>query len=203
MPEQQKCLTKLVGYDFPIVYRPGEQNSTADALSCHSYVELTSISVMKFTVEQELKNLNKTHHKLLKIQQALSKGELAPSTYRFKEGLLFYKERLVLPSDSKLRQKLTLEFHAMSVGCHAGIARNYHRLASNFFWKQLRKDILAFVATCQIFQQMKDSHLHPTRLLQPLPIPNPVFEDIAMDFITCLPSSKGKTTIMTVVDSPC
>ncbi|KAH0773833.1 hypothetical protein KY290_010970 [Solanum tuberosum] len=27
-----------------------------------------------------------------------------------------------------------------------------------------------------------------------------VFEDITMDFITCLPSSKGKSTIMTVVD---
>ncbi|XP_069150863.1 uncharacterized protein [Solanum lycopersicum] len=47
---------------------------------------------------------------------------------------------------------------------------------------------------------MKDSHLHPTGLLQHLPIPDQVFEDIAMDFITCLPSSKGKTTIMTVVD---
>lgn len=44
---------------------------------------------------------------------------------------------------------------------------------------------------------MKDSHLHPAGLLQPLPIPDQVFEDIAMNFITCLPSSKGKSTIMT------
>ncbi|PHT44079.1 putative LRR receptor-like serine/threonine-protein kinase [Capsicum baccatum] len=64
----------------------------------------------------------------------------------------------------------------------------------------MRKDIQTFVAACQICQQMKDSHLHPAGLLQPLPIPDQVFEDIAMDFITCLPSSKGKTTIMTVVD---
>lgn len=47
---------------------------------------------------------------------------------------------------------------------------------------------------------MKDSHVHPTGLLQPLPILEQVFEDIAMDFITCLPSSKGKTSILTVVD---
>lgn len=47
---------------------------------------------------------------------------------------------------------------------------------------------------------MKDTHIHPAGLLQPLPIPGHVFEDIAMDFVTCLPSSKGKTTIMTVVD---
>ncbi|KAH0725501.1 hypothetical protein KY284_001366 [Solanum tuberosum] len=62
------------------------------------------------------------------------------------------------------------------------------------------KDVKSFVMTCQICQQMKDTNLHPAGLLQPLPIPDQVFEDIAMDFITCLPSSKGKTTILTVVD---
>ncbi|PHT77527.1 putative LRR receptor-like serine/threonine-protein kinase [Capsicum annuum] len=85
-------------------------------------------------------------------------------------------------------------------GGHVGVARTFHRLASNFFWKQMRKDIQTFVAACQICQQMKDSHLHPAGLLQPLLIPDQVFKDIAMDFDTCLPSSKGKTTIMTVVD---
>ncbi|KAH0652914.1 hypothetical protein KY289_030592 [Solanum tuberosum] len=69
-----------------------------------------------------------------------------------------------------------------------------------FKGSQMRKDVKSFVMTCQICQQMKDTNLHPARLLQPLPISDQVFEDIAMDFITCLPSSKGKTTILTVVD---
>lgn len=106
----------------------------------------------------------------------------------------------MLPSDSELRQKLMFKFHATAIGGHTGIAVTYHRLASNFFWKQIRKDIQAFVAACQICQQIKDSHLHPACLLQPLPIPDQVFQYIAMDFITCLPSSKGKTTSMTMVD---
>lgn len=62
------------------------------------------------------------------------------------------------------------------------------------------KDVKSLVTTCQICQQMKDTNLHPATLLQFLPIPNQIFEDIAMDFITCLPSSKGKFTILTVVD---
>lgn len=106
----------------------------------------------------------------------------------------------MIPPDSPLRQKLMFEFHCTAIGGHAGIARTYHHVASNIFWKQMRKDIKVFVAACQICQQMKNSNLHPTGLLQPLPIPNQVFEDIAMDFITCLPSSKGKATIMTVLD---
>ncbi|WVZ26300.1 hypothetical protein V8G54_004844 [Vigna mungo] len=32
-PDQQTYLSKLLGYDFEIQYRPGKTNSTADALS--------------------------------------------------------------------------------------------------------------------------------------------------------------------------
>ncbi|WMV39249.1 hypothetical protein MTR67_032634 [Solanum verrucosum] len=49
-------------------------------------------------------------------------------------------------------------------------------------------------------QRFKDRNQLPASLLQPLSIPYMGFEEITMDFITCLPSSKGKTTIITVVD---
>lgn len=120
--------------------------------------------------------------------------------YQFKDGLLFFKGRLVIPSDSHLRHKLMFEFHSTAIGGYAGVARTYHRLASNFFWRQMRRDVQSFVATCQTCQQMKDTHLHPAGLLQPLPIPDQVFEDITMDFVTCLPGSRRKMTIMIVID---
>ncbi|TYJ21579.1 hypothetical protein E1A91_A08G072400v1 [Gossypium mustelinum] len=57
-----------------------------------------------------------------------------------------------------------------------------------------------FVSECSIFQQMKDSSLRPVGLLLPFLIRTLVFEDISMDFITGLPPSWGKATIMVVID---
>jgi hypothetical protein len=32
-PEQQKWVSKLLGYDYEIIYKPGRENSVVDALS--------------------------------------------------------------------------------------------------------------------------------------------------------------------------
>uniref|UniRef100_A0A3Q7EA20 Reverse transcriptase/retrotransposon-derived protein RNase H-like domain-containing protein n=1 Tax=Solanum lycopersicum TaxID=4081 RepID=A0A3Q7EA20_SOLLC len=151
-PEQQKWLTKLVGFDFHIVYRPGKQNAVADALSRSFEAAYMSISITSLELEQELRQLNTNHYELIEIQQAKQKLDEDFVDYKFKEGILFYKCRIVIPTDSPLRHKLMFEFHATSIGGHVGVARTYHRLASNFFWKHMRKDVQSFVVTCQIWQ---------------------------------------------------
>lgn len=51
----------------------------------------------------------------------------------------------------------------------------------------MKTDIVQFILHCAVCQQAKTSHQLPAGLLQPLPIPTQVWDDIAMDFITGLP----------------
>lgn len=108
--------------------------------------------------------------------------------------------RLVIPADPTLRKLLLQEFHASTTGGHAGIARTFHRLSTNFYWQSMRSAVKDFVSRCQVCQQMKDTQLKPAGLLQPLRVPTAIFEEISMDFITGLPPSHGRTAILVIVD---
>ncbi|MCH80874.1 Ty3/gypsy retrotransposon protein, partial [Trifolium medium] len=124
----------------------------------------------------------------------------APIQYTMRDGLLYWKQRLVIPKNNDLLHKVLYEFHTSPIGGHAGITRTMARINSQFYWPDMKKDIWDYVQKCVICQQAKTVHTSPAGLLQPLPIPSQVWEDIAMDFITGLPLSYSYTTIMVVVD---
>ena len=127
-------------------------------------------------------------------------GYLHDSNYSAKNGLLFWKDRLVIPSNDQLKHKIFYELHVNKIGGHAGIAKIVARIVSQFYWPHMHADIRKFVRDCSICQQAKSNHVLPTGLLNPLPIPNQVRDDIALDFITHLLLSHGYTSIMVVVD---
>lgn len=192
---------KLVGYDFSINYRPGKQNKAADALSRSPDAGvLYAVSKRTFEWLSELLEANKVHPELLVIQQGMVNERAAYTDYSHRKGLLFYKNRLVIPRDSSLKQVLLKEFHDSKIGGRARVARTFHRLSSNFYWPAMHRDVKIYIGSCHFCQRSKNVNRLPAGLLQPLPIPEMAFEEIAMDFITCLPSSTRKATIMIVVD---
>ena len=56
------------------------------------------------------------------------------------------------------------------------------------------------MAACNVCSRSKASHRPPAGLLRPLPIPGRPWSDVALDFVTGLPTSKGNNTILTIVD---
>ncbi|PNX54976.1 hypothetical protein L195_g048599, partial [Trifolium pratense] len=120
--------------------------------------------------------------------------------YTVKEGLLLYRDKLVVPNSPDIKKQILTEFHTSHMGGHAGILRTIARIQAQFYWKNMRQDIKEYVQQCLICQQAKTSNSVPAGLLQPLPIPDQVWEDVAMDFITGLPNSFGFSVIMVVID---
>ena len=57
-----------------------------------------------------------------------------------------------------------------------------------------------YVRECLTCQRQKASHLQPSDMLQPLPIPNHVWNKVTMDFVEVLPKSNGFDTVLVVVD---
>jgi hypothetical protein len=137
------------------------------------------------------------------FQQLLKKIKDQPNDYhnfQMLNDFIFFKGKLFIPQNSPLKLTLLEEFHASLLGGHSGIHRTFGRLHANVFWFGIRKDVEGFVKSFVIFQQMKSTNHAPYGLLQPLPIPNKVWEDISMDFIVGLPSFQNHTVIFVVVD---
>ena len=64
----------------------------------------------------------------------------------------------------------------------------------------MKKRIVEYVKACETCQRHEHSALSPAGLLQPLPIPNQVWEHVSMDFVKGFPKAKGKNIVLVVVD---
>ncbi|CAH9076384.1 unnamed protein product [Cuscuta epithymum] len=200
-PSQQVWVAKLLGYDFDIEYKTGISNTAADALSRRGEeAELAAISIPEWIGLADIEEEQRNDTNLRDIIQAVEADPNSMPGYELKGRRLIFKGRLVLASDSKWIPLLLKEFHDTPTGGHAGAYRTYRRLAMNVTWRGMFRRVRAYVAQCLVCQKVKYEAASPAGLLQPLPIPNLVWEDISMDFITCLPKSKGHTSILVVVD---
>lgn len=113
---------------------------------------------------------------------------------------MYFQGRFCVKPVSNLRLRILEELHASLAGGHLGYYCTLCQVQQSFFWKGMNKFIREFVAHYLICQQVKASALKPMGLLQPLPIRVANWEDLSMDFVTRLPSIKGHSVIVVVVD---
>ncbi|XP_073151826.1 uncharacterized protein [Henckelia pumila] len=200
-PDQQYWLAKLLGYEFEIKHKAGTENWAADALSRRDeFGILAALTKVEWVEIEELKKAVRMDQELRDIIEKVQLGDNGSRHYSMINDCLLHRGRLVVPRSSLWVPKLLQEFHATPVGGHSGALRTYKRVANNFFWKGMRHDVNKFVAACDVFQKNKYDATSPAGLLQPLGIPKVIWEDLAMDFITGLPKSRGYDVIFVVVD---
>lgn len=57
------------------------------------------------------------------------------------------------------------EYHNSSLGGHFGVYKTHQRFASDWFWRNMRKDVETYVQSQSTCQQLKTSSLSPAGLL--------------------------------------
>jgi hypothetical protein len=117
------------------------------------------------------------------------------------DGVLWFKDRIVVPKDFELHRKIMDEPHRSWYSIHLGINKMYQDLKKNFWWTRMKREIARYVSECDTCRRIKSDHLRPIENLQPLSIPEWKWENICMDFIVGLPrTSRGCNSIWVIVD---
>ncbi|CAA0840424.1 Unknown protein, partial [Striga hermonthica] len=127
-------------------------------------------------------------------------GKTTVIDYELHNDLLLHRGRVYVPDSGQLREQILQHFHDSKVGGHSGIYRTWMRIANTFFWPGQQSTVHNYIARCDDCQRTKSDSRRPSGLLQPLPVPEAIWEDITMDFIEGLPNSNGFDGVMVVVD---
>ena len=100
-----------------------------------------------------------------RIRQRL--GESDPRVACFQldgEGVLWFKNRLVVPKDLELRKQILDEAHLSRYSIYLGSNKMYQDLRQRFWWTRMKCEV-AKVSECDICQRVKASHLRPAGML--------------------------------------
>lgn len=127
-------LSKLIGFDYEICYKRGNENVVADVLSRIQGHELLAIalSVGQGTLLTEIEDSWRDPQLSLAIER-LKSGQKGQFTW--KQGMLLKNEKLVVRKVEELRQKILSVFHASATSGHSGIHATTKRITSYCYWK--------------------------------------------------------------------
>jgi len=201
-PQQNKWLAKMLGYDYEIIYKKGHENIVADALSRHFEEEHTLLAISLPIPEwiEEARREWFSHPWLSQLITQLQADPNSTKGYSWQDEILHYKDRVVISPTSTLKSPILAELHSSPIVGHSSFQKMYARTRRSFFWTGMKKDILTFIAKCNVCQRHKEETVKALGTLQPLPVPASIWTEVSMDFNRGLPKSRNKSVIMVVVD---
>lgn len=194
---------RLSMFDFEIIHRKGSLNVVPDALSRSlPEAEINTLGI-------SLDNLEPWY---LKFRDKINKCPQKYPQWIVKDGYIFKntKRKIILKtniSDWKIlvplaqRQQVFLDCHANVNSAHLGYYKTLHRVAENFYWPGMRKEILKLVRKCDICSREKSLNSQRFGLMGAERKAQFPFQVLAYDTMGPFPrSSKGNRFLLVAVD---
>jgi hypothetical protein len=168
-PMQQRWVSKLLGYEFVVEYKKGQENKVADALSRmnEDKLQTTSLAVISYPSLEwllEVKDSYANDPTLLSLVKKVEEGLMANIKYCVRQGILLYKKRLYIPNT--LQENVLQFVHSSSLAGHAGYDKTIHKARKDLFWPRMKANVKRFMREIDICQRVKPENLSPVGLLQ-------------------------------------
>lgn len=199
-PWQQKVFTKLLGLQYRIIYKKGVENNVNDTLSRRPHPE-RHLFALSSVVPAWLQEVESGYQDDLEASKLLTSHAMAKcSPYCLQDGLIRYKGRLWLGSNSTQQTKVLAALHSSALGGHSRFLVTYKHVKHIFYWPHMKRLIKEYVYTCTVCHQAKPDRGRYPGLLQHLPVLTLAWQSISLDFIDGLSRSASYNTILMVVD---
>jgi len=120
------------------------------------------------------------------------------SVYSIFDGLIYYNERLCIPSDRTVWETLLAIYH--NDQNHFSASKMQGNLSRDFLWPGITNDVETYVWSYDSCAQNKSSTQAPAEFLHPLPVLTNQFLEIALNFIGSLPELDSYDCIFIMTD---
>ena len=216
----------LSQFFFQIMYRPGRKNELADALSRREqetdpptlikdqirFRPLLSGEQISPKVRQELGiafleplplidallRENREHKSLATARMLAQKQE--NTGYKLEDGLVLWKDRLMVPLAEHLRTALIKEAHAQLSSAHPSARKTTTMLKTRYYWPGLKADVERYIRNCHACKRAHAPRDKTPGLLHPLPVPEHPWQHICVDFKSFPLDKEGYNTIIVFID---
>jgi hypothetical protein len=211
---QARWALDLTEYNFSFVHKPGHDQKQPDALSCRPdydkghddnddeillgaelFRTIIDLSTEGDTILKDV--CHASHHVEKKMWKNAERGV---DGWRKENGLILWRERVYVPKDHSLRERIIHSCHDSSTAGHPGRSRTTELILRDYWWPRIYADVAAYVRGCDKCQRTKTFPTQPVGTLSPNLIPDHPWQIISVDLISHLPTSCGFDAVAVIVD---